>query len=46
VPPTEVELGHGYEALDGVFNLRDREKSLRMCHEAISLSVQSSWASL
>jgi hypothetical protein len=42
VPPTEVELGHGYEPLHGVFNLRDWEQSLGMCHEATSLSVQSS----
>jgi hypothetical protein len=35
VPATEVKLDDGYETLDGVFDLRNREQHLRMAHKAV-----------
>lgn len=37
MPATQVEFRHSYESLYGVFDGRDREHSLGMCHEAVSI---------
>lgn len=33
MPSTEIELGNGDEALDGVIDGGQSKKNLRMCHE-------------
>jgi hypothetical protein len=36
VPAAQIELGHSYESLHGVFNFGEGEHGLGMCHEAAS----------
>lgn len=42
VPATQVELGHCYESLDGVFDLRHGQQGLWMGHEAAGQSASGS----
>lgn len=46
MPATEVEFDDGHEALDGVVDLRHRQKGFGMCHKAVVRSVTAEGARL
>lgn len=43
MPPTEVELGHGDKALDGIIDARQSKQNLGVCHEIGDAFEHRSW---
>lgn len=41
MPPTQVELDYGYETLDGVIYVGNREQHFWVAHEAVTKMLTS-----